>query len=216
MRSVDLMPGPLATTLTPKPHRNEVSSLTMRFGMLHAAFFVLPACAGPSVIPAEIENQIDPTVSFAQVKEAPTTHVGTVIVLGGEVLDATRLKDRTRLTMLQLPIIRRYEPTMDRTQSQGRFLAFQTEFLDPATVPTGTRVTIVGKVSGATTELLDEMEYTYPTVTITYLKVWPEAMHPPYRYGRYAPPYYGYPGWYAGPYWGPYYGTYGPFRFGYW
>ena len=170
------------------------------------------------MIPAEIENQVDATVSFAQVKEAPTTHVGVVMVLGGEVLDATRLKDRTRLTVLQLPIVRRYEPTMDRTQSRGRFLAFQTEFLDPATVPTGTRITIVGEVSGATAELLDEMEYTYPTVTIKYLKVWPEAMSPPSRYGRYLPPsYYRYPGWYAGPYWGPYWpydGMYG--RFGYW
>ena len=189
------------------------------WGMLPTVLFFLPACAGPSIIPTEIENQIDPTMSFAQVKEAPTTHVGTVIVLGGEVLDATRLKDRTRLTMLQLPILRRYEPTLDRTQSQGRFLAFQTEFLDPATVPTGTRVTIVGEVSGATTELLDEMEYTYPTVTIKYLKVWPEAMHPPYRYGR--SPYYGSPFWYAGPYWGPYWGAYwrpyyGMGRFGYW
>ena len=89
------------------------------WGTLPTLFFVLPACAGPSIIPMEIESRIDPTVSFAQVKEAPTTHVGTVIVLGGEVLDATRLKDRTRLTMLQLPIVRRYEPTMDRTQSQG-------------------------------------------------------------------------------------------------
>lgn len=192
-------------------------SFMASWGMLPTLLFFLPACAGTSIIPVEIEKQIDPTMSFTQVKEAPTTHVGTVIVLGGEVLDATRLKDRTRLTMLQLPVGRRYEPTMDRTQSQGRFLAFQTEFLDPATVPTGTRVTIVGKVSGATPELLDEMEYTYPTVTIKYLKVWPEAMHSPYRYGRYAPPsYYRHPGWYAGPYWGPYYGMYGPFRFGYW
>lgn len=193
-------------------------SSTAGWGMVPALLFFLPSCAGPSMIPAEIENQIDSTVSFAQVKEAPTTHVGTVIVLGGEVLDATRLKDRTRLTMLQLPIIRRYEPTLDRTQSQGRFLAFQTEFLDPATVPTGTRITIVGEVSGATVALLDEMEYTYPTVTIKYLKVWPEAMYPPYRYGRYTPPsYYRYPGWYAGPYWGPYWPYYGMYgRFGYW
>ncbi len=142
--------------------------------------FLLPACAGPAIIPLDLEKQIDPKASFAQVKEAPTTHRGTVIVLSGEVLDATRLKDRTRLTILQLPTDGNHAPTMDLSQSRGRFLAFQTEFLDPATVPNGTRITIVGEVSGATTELLDEMEYTYPTVTIKFLKVWPEAMQPPY------------------------------------
>ena len=192
-----------------------------RFGLLQVAFLWLPACAGQSMIPLNLEKQIDPTLSFAQVKEAPTTHLGKVIVLGGEVLDATRLKERTRLTILQLPTGRNHAPTMDRTMSQGRFLAFQTEFLDPATVPNGTRITIVGKVSGATTELIDEMEYTYPTLTIQFLKVWPEAMRLPPRYGRYGFPYsYGYPSWYAGPawgpYWGPYYGFYRSFRFVYW
>lgn len=186
-----------------------------RFGMLSIAFLLLPACAGQSIIPLNIEKQVDSTLSFAQVKEAPTTHLDKVIVLGGEILDATRLKERTRLTVLQLPTSRNYQPAMDRTKSQGRFLAFQTEFLDPATVPNGTRITIVGKISGATTELLDEMEYTYPTLTIEFLKVWPEAMQLPPRYGRYGFPYYGNPYWYAGPYWGPY-GFYGPYRFIYW
>ncbi|MXX10025.1 MAG: hypothetical protein F4Z68_01145 [Nitrospira sp. SB0667_bin_9] len=186
-----------------------------RFGMLAVAVFLLPACAGQSIIPLDIEQQVDSTLSFAQVKDAPTTHVGKVMVLGGEILDATRLKDRTRLTVLQLPTGRNHEPAMDRTMSRGRFLAFQTEFLDPATVPSGTRITIVGKISGATTELLDEMEYTYPTVAIEFLKVWPEAMQIPPRFGRYGFPYYGYPYWAASPYWGPY-GFYGPYRFIYW
>lgn len=179
-----------------------------RWGILPAVLLVLPACAGKSGIPPALEQQIDRTVSFAQVKEAPATHLGTVLILGGEVLDATRLKDRTRLTMLQLPTSGNHKPTRDRTQSRGRFLAFQAEFLDPATVPAGTRVTIVGKVSGAITELLDEMDYTYPTVTIQFLKVWPDVAPLPPGYGRYGFPYY-----YGSPYWGSYYG---PFRFVYW
>ncbi len=173
------------------------------------AFLLLPACAGQSILPLEIEKQVDATVSFAQVKEAPMRHVGTVIVIGGEVLNATRLKEHTRLNILQLPTSKTHEPTMDRTQSQGRVLAFQAEFLDPATVPAGTRITIVGKVSGAMTELLDEMDYTYPTVTILFLKVWPDVMQLPPRYGRYGSPAWP-PYWYAG-YWGPFYGYWGPY-----
>ena len=196
-----------------------------RFGMLAVTIFLLPACAGQSIIPVDLEKQVDQTISFAQVKEKPMTHVGKVLVLGGEILDAARLKKHTRLTVLQLPTGRNYAPSMDRTMSRGRFLAFQTEFLDPATVPSGTRITIVGKVSGATTELLDEMDYTYPTVNILFIKVWPDATQLPPRFGRYG---YPYPYWYAGgPYWGPYWGPYGgwgpywgpwgrPFRFGYW
>ena len=101
------------------------------FGILPVTFLLLPACAGQSIIPLEIEKQVDQTLSFSQVKEAPTTHQGKVLVLGGEVLDAMRLKEHTRLTVLQLPTGRNYAPTMNRTMSRGRFLAFQTEFLDP-------------------------------------------------------------------------------------
>ena len=90
-----------------------------RFGMLQAAFFLLPACAGHSIIPLDIEKQVDPTLSFVQVKEAPTTHQGKIIVLGGEILDATRLKEHTRLTVLQLPTGRNYEPAMDRHAVPG-------------------------------------------------------------------------------------------------
>lgn len=142
-----------------------------------------------SVIPAPLLSQIDWTVSFEEIKTSPSSHQGTLIITGGEVLSAKRLKDQTKLTVLQLPLSHDEKPTTDRTQSQGRFIAFQSEFLDPATIPTGTRVTIVGEVSGSTIELLDEMEYTYPTLTIKHLEIWPDPMNPPY-WNR---PFYGHP-----------------------
>ncbi len=85
--------------------------------------------------------------------------------------------------------------------SRGRFLAFQQTFLDPATVPAGTRVTIVGEVTGATTLPLDETDYTYPTLEIKNIKVWPKAEGYPYWYSPYAGPSYWGPYWH--PYWGP-------------
>jgi outer membrane lipoprotein len=148
---------------------------------------------------------IDSTVTFTQIKESPDSHQGVTLMLGGEVLEAKRLKDHTRLIILQLPLDTYQEPIRNRTRSEGRFLAMQTEFLDPATVPKGTRLTLIGTTSGSTTEPLDEMDYTYPTFTIQHLKVWQEDTRPPYAY-------YPYRYW---PY-GPYSYFYGP-RFGrYW
>ena len=156
---------------------------------LHLLFF--PACASKneSVIPSNLVRQIDWTLSFKEMKESPSTYQGTIIIAGGEVLSAKRLKNHTRLVVLQLPLAYDEEPTTDRTQSEGRFIAFQEEFLDPATVPSGTRVTVVGEILGSTIELLDEMEYTYPTLNIIHLEVWPASNHPLYR----NQPYYGYP-----------------------
>jgi outer membrane lipoprotein len=130
--------------------------------------------SGPQVVPEAFKAKIDSTATFTKVLEDPTVHQGTMVLLGGEVLTAKRLKEETRLEILQLPLDGSDEPVLDRTASQGRFFAFDSSFLDPATLPLNTRVTLVGEITGATRANLDEMEYRYPTVTIKHLHVWPE------------------------------------------
>jgi outer membrane lipoprotein len=116
---------------------------------------------------------VDRTISFASVKQDIASHQGKLILVGGEVLSAKRLKDRTQLQVLHLPLDTWQDPVADRVTSQGRFLAYQDELLDPATLPPGTRVTLVGEVMGASTQPLDEIDYVYPVLKIRHLKVWP-------------------------------------------
>ncbi len=173
---------------------------------------VTAACTSTpqSIVPANLQGEINQTLSFSQIKESPDSHKGTSILVGGEILSAKRLKEHTRITILQLPLDEDQEPTTDRTQSKGRLIALQSEFLDPATVPKGTRVTLVGKMTGSQTELLDEMDYTYPTFTIQHLKVWEETEQNDYRYRRRFRT-NRYPYW--GPLWGGYAGFYRPFPY---
>lgn len=159
---------------------------------------LVSGCAPTSDIPASLQTQVDQTLTFSQLKESPPSYKGRLLLLGGEVLTAKRLKEGTRIEVLQLPLDGYQAPDMDRTTSQGRFLAFQKDFLDPATVPPGTRVTIVGEVTGATTLALDETDYTYPTVEIRSLKVWHQPLGSSVWPGPYVAPYY----------WGPYWGRY--------
>ena len=137
-------------------------------------------------------------LSFQQLKAAPDSFKGQSVVFGGEVLTARRMKDGTRIEILQLPLDGSGYPGPDLTQSQGRFIAIHKEFLDPATLPHGTRVTVSGEMTGTITLPLDETEYTYPVIEAKRLQVWPnqELAAPRTR------PYYG-PSPY-GPYWGPY------------
>lgn len=130
--------------------------------------------SGSEVVPDVFQAHIDPSVTFLQMLAEPTAHQGVVVLLGGEVLSATRLAEGTRLEILQLPLDGSDEPVLDRTASQGRFLAFESAFLDPATLPPNTHVTLVGEIIGATHATLDEMDYRYPTVIIQHLHVWPE------------------------------------------
>ena len=108
------------------------------FGMLFLALLMFgPGCtSGPEVVPEAFKANIDSTVTFPMVLEEPTVHQGTIVLLGGEVLTAKRLKEGTRLEILQLPLDGSEEPVLDRAASQGRFFAFESSsFLDPAPFP---------------------------------------------------------------------------------
>ncbi|MDH4237507.1 MAG: Slp family lipoprotein [Nitrospira sp.] len=161
----------------------------------------LAGCAGVPVVPPDLQGKIERKVSFQQIKSSPLPYKGTFIVVGGAVLSVKALKPNgTRIEVLQLPLYGDYEPQGRLMESGGRFLAFHKEFLDPATIPVGTRVTVVGEVTGSMTLMLDEIEYVYPTFDIASLTIWPPKL-PAYWFRPY--PYFGA---YWGTYWGPYWG----------
>ncbi len=179
-------------------------------------FIILSGCFTTyrETLPSQLSSQIDDTLSFEQVLESPEQHSGKVVLLGGQVLSAKRLKTSTELIILQLPLWESEEPSDELTQSQGRFIALQEEFLDPATIPAGTRVTLVGEITGSSTRSLDETTYTYPTLILKRIQVWP-ALTSDYRY--YGPPPYPYwgPYPYFHPFWGPRGRFYHPYPYGY-
>ena len=136
---------------------------------------MMTGCASHVVVPEALETQLDKDVSFAQILAAPESFVGKRIVAGGEVLKAKRTGAGMLIEVLQLPLNADYEPTVVRTESQGRFLALDHELLDPATIREGTAITLVGEVTGARMDHLDEVEYRYPTFLVKHLYVWPSG-----------------------------------------
>lgn len=133
---------------------------------------LMSGCASQLVVPDELEPLIDRRVTFHEVVEAPDSYQGRILVLGGEVLKAKRLKDGTQIELLQLPLDKDERPILNRQRSQGRFLAIQQDFLDPATIVAGTMMTIVGEVSKAKIEQLDDVEYRYPVLIVKHLHTW--------------------------------------------
>jgi len=166
-------------------------------------FLFMVGCSGVQVVPKDMEDRVNRNISFLQLLESPLPYKGQILVVGGQVLSAKRLENATQIEVLQLPLNRNMQPVESLQKSKGRFLALQENFLDPATLPLGTRVTVVGEVSGMVTLPLDETTYDFPTLVIKSLTVWPPIST--YRVLRPYP--YVYPYW--GPYWGPYRGPYG-------
>jgi outer membrane lipoprotein len=153
-------------------------------------------------VPPELEKQIDTSVNFVDLQAAPANYIGRVVMIGGVVIRAKRTKVQTEIEVLELPTKAEGPSTKDRLQSEGRFLAVREEFLDPASVPPGTPVTVIGVVTGSTQRPLDESEYNYPVVDIKHLIDWGmvASQHSgsgaAALYGPYYPPY----GYWGGPY----------------
>jgi len=156
-------------------------------------------------VPPELERQIDTTVAFADLRSAPGNYVGRVIMVAGVVIKSKRTEKRTEIEVLQLPAEGGGPSTTERTRSEGRFLAVREDFLDPATVPPGTAITVVAVVTGSTTRPLDDSEYTYPVLDIKHLTDWSSVASQPS--GNSAAAFYG-PYYSPFGYWGRPYGAY--------
>lgn len=143
-----------------------------------AAFALLAsACSGSKVIPPELKEQIDSSVSFRDIQASPQALQGRMVLLGGEVLGARLVQDGVELEVLQLPVKGDDPPVERRTESQGRFLAIDRAAGDPASFPPGTKVTLVGAVAGEETRRLDESMYRYPIVEVRHLYVWSDDQY---------------------------------------
>jgi outer membrane lipoprotein len=116
--------------------------------------------------------------------ESSSIGIGHLILLGGEILKAKRLKNGTQIELLQLPLTTDPKPTTDLTRSQGRVLVLHQE-LDSATLTPGTLVTFVGEVSGAIIEKMDEDDDRHPTLTVKHWHVWPPLTSHDRRGGPY-------------------------------
>lgn len=169
-------------------------------------------------LPPGLEQEIDSTVSFADLKNSPSEYIGRTVMIGGTVIKGKRTQAGTELEVLQRPIEKEGGLTEDRLKSEGRFLAVQETFLDPASLPEGTPITVIGVVKGETTRQLDESDYTYPILEIKHIIDWnsiaaqrPRGRMPYSYYGAYYPP-YGWNGFSPYPYgsfWGPFGGYWG-------
>ena len=153
-----------------------------KIALLLGGLLILSSCAesahqtlrhaGHINVPLELAKQIDTSVSFVDLRAAPANYVGRVIMAGGVVISAKRTKDQTEIEILQLPTEGGEPSTTDRLRSEGRFLAVREEFFDPATVPPGTPITVIGVVKGSISRPLDDSEYIYPVLDIKHLTDW--------------------------------------------
>ena len=126
------------------------------------------------------------TLTLKEVHTSPDSYKGHLILLGGQVLKAERLKKGAQVELLQLPRSTEQKPTRDLTRSQGRALVLHQE-LNLARLTPGNFVTFVRRGQRGHCEKMDEDVYRYPTLTVKHWHV----CSPPIFHNQRGGPYLG-------------------------
>lgn len=147
--------------------------------ILFGAAIVLSGCATAN-IPKTLRAQVDPQLTFDQMRKNPDAYKGKTLVLGGEVLRVSHKPEGSYVEILQAPLDGSDKPKNSEL-SQGRFIAFSKEYIDPEVYGLKRQVTIAGEVDGKKIQPLAEgqADYAYPLIQIAHIHLWtPPAKNP--------------------------------------
>jgi outer membrane lipoprotein len=158
------------------------------------------------VISQTVRQQAQPPVSFSELRANPEGLKGRTVILGGEILHTSNLREGTRIEILQRPLSATEMPKLTDTTG-GRFMAFCKEYLDPAVYAERRRITVGGQVLGSHTGKVGEVDYAYPVISCEETHLFPTATAELRRYASY-------PWWYGEPYFHPW--VIGPYPYGFW
>lgn len=162
----------------------------MKFYMLFLVLWLISGCA--SKVPKLISQEPVPDIRITDVMPRTEAFNGRNVRWGGSILTVTNRPGDTEIEILARRLNRSGRP-VEGDETQGRFLARVSGFLDPAVYAQGRLLTVYGTVAGSLSKPIGEKPYTYVKVEAQTLYLWPPEpvyAYPAYPYDYYPP--YGY------------------------
>ena len=166
----------------------------------------LTGCA--SNLPVELTTPIEGSPQVSEVLQNFDAHKGELVRWGGSIASVENKEDETWVEIVSRELNRSGRPKSS-DQTDGRFLAKVSQFLDPEIYKKGRLVTIYGELAESQDGKIGERSYTFPVVNSKKAYMWAEyrdlPQHPVHRryydpfwdpywiYHRRLQHYYGYP-----------------------
>jgi len=184
---------------------NRMNRFFISFAGYVLLFFVLGCFSGCTpAISKQLRQEAGEPVPFEALLEKTDDYKGRIVIVGGYILETVNEPEGSWLTVLQAPLDSLNRPESSDL-SEGRFLVWSAEFLDPVVYSKERRITVGGQVIGNQQRKLGSLTYQYPVVEAKEIHLWSKEgtyMGPYYPY--YDPwihPWYRYPYRYRYPYW---------------
>ncbi len=120
----------------------------------------------------------EPQPPFAELLADPQAHSGKEFRLGGVIVGSEVKKDGTLLEIYQTRVDQQGRP-VDLDVSGGRFLAQHRGLLESEIYRKGRRVTVQGTARGQVVRKLGDLDYRYPYLEITDIRLWATEIRVP-------------------------------------
>ncbi len=150
----------------------------------------ISACSHP--LSKEARLSIDPDAYFELAREHPNAYKGKTFLLGGLIVANKTTQEVSILEVLSYDLDFQDKPTL-ANEKNGRFLARNQQFLDPALYQKDRLVTLTGTLTGQETQPLNGGEYTYPVFEVEEIYLWPKKLNRDHRSRYYRYPHHYYP-----------------------
>jgi outer membrane lipoprotein len=150
---------------------NRLTVVLMR-GALPASLLALAACA-----PAPIYKPSPNTVATApnMVAQAPERYANADVIWGGRIVEVRNLADRSEIEIVGYPLDSSQRPKMDGNGGWGRFVAVMPGYVESFDYPTGSLITLAGRITGSRGGSVGQANYMFPLVSVAQSHVWTAA-----------------------------------------
>jgi outer membrane lipoprotein len=144
--------------------------------------FILSGCT--SVLSTSVVQEADDKISFPELQKLPDRYRGTVVILGGQIVETVVKESETWVQVLQLPLGAQQRPD-NAAGSQGRFIVICKRFADPLVYEKGRKITVAGVVEGGRMIMLNDRPYNFPVILEREIYLWKteDYYYPAYRPG---------------------------------
>jgi len=133
-------------------------------------------------------------VSLTQARDDSDGYLGSMVRWGGVVTEVENKVDETWVFLVSRALKDNEKPITDG-QSEGRFIASFSGFVDPLVYKVGRPLTVVGTIEGNMLRAIGEYDYSFPVVTVRDSHLWADPVktrvyYPPPPYWYYDMHYY--------------------------
>lgn len=145
-----------------------VTSTLLR-SAIATGLLALAACA-----PAPIYKASPGTVATAPniVAQSPDRFTNAEVIWGGRVVEVRNLADRSEIEIVGYPLDSSQRPRVDNNGGWGRFVAVMPGYVESFNYPTGTLVTLTGRITGSREGNVGQAPYVFPLVSAGQSHVW--------------------------------------------